>query len=175
MSNPTQSIKDQLAELFNEALLAQQGVTAEYTAAELTFGAPTLYDASVVDLSAPTARNTVVTASVEVEIEGADEPTVIESNLHYNRLLVSTLISNYGGAVEGTGDEASTYDLLPALSLLLGTELLEEDFEDVILEEIDAENYTITLRAVPGSLGYFGEGTLTLTVPPAIEAEGDDD
>lgn len=176
MSDPILSVKDQLAELFNESLLAQQGLETEYVVEDLTFAVPALYAPGVIDLTQPTSRNTSLLVSVEVpaEIEG-DEPTVIQSNLHYNRLHVPVLISNFGGDVEGTGDEASTHDLLEALSAALGTELLAEDFEDEILDEVDAETYTCTLRATANSLGYFGEGTITIKFPAAAPPAGGDD
>lgn len=169
MSNPIQSVKDQLTELFNEALLAQQGLEASYEAEELTFAEPVLYDASVIDLTAPTARNSSVLVSIEVPQEDA-EPLLLQNTLHYNRLQIARLISNFGGEIEATGEEASTHDLLALLSAALGTELLADDLEDELLEEVDAETYTCTLRASATSLGYFGEGTITVKFPA-----GDDD
>lgn len=173
MSNPIQSVKDQLAELFNEALFAQQGIVADYTADDLTFADPVLYDAAVIDLTAPTARNSSVLVSVEVPQED-DSTLPLENTLHYNRLQIARLISNYGGEIEASGEEASTHDLLALLSAALGTELLADDIEDELLEEVDAETYTCTLRASATSLGYFGEGEITVKFPAATPPDDGD-
>ncbi len=165
MSDSIQPIKEQLAQLFNQALLEQQSIEANFAAEDLTFAAPTLYDADVIDLNDPSARNSIVEISVQPEVDGEEAPAPLVYSLHYNRLSVPRLVANYGDIILGEGEETSTHDVLALVSEALGTVLEAEDFEDVLIEEVTETERTITLRALPASLGYFGEATITMEVP----------
>lgn len=165
MSDSIQPIKEQLVQLFNQALLEQQSIESHFTAEDLEFSTPTLYDASVVDLNDPTTRNSMVQISVHPESEDEEETAPLTYSLHYNRLSVAHLVANYGDVILGDGTEVSTHDALDLLSDALGTVLDAEDFEDVLIEEVTEGERRITLRALESSLGYFGETTINMEVP----------
>lgn len=173
MSNPA-TIQEQLVSLLNEALLAQQGLEAEYSVEDVTFGEPTLYAPGVIDLTQPTSRNTVVGLTVEVAGEDAEaDPIEITYNMHYNRLSIAHLLERSEGEIELTGDETSVYDILDQINARIGVELSEDDIEETLIEE-DEGVYSVVLRAADASLGYFGEIVLALTAPVQDDPPADD-
>lgn len=169
MSN-TATIKQQLVGLLNDSILAQQGIEADFNVESVSFGEPSLYAPGVLDLDAPTARNTVLPITPLMEGEPEEGVAPVVYNLHYNRLFVPRLIDNAGIEIEGTGEEVSTHDVLALLNATLGVQFEASDLDDELIEEVSETERTVTVRAAADSLGYFGEGTITLLVPaPEVE------
>lgn len=161
MSNPAPvPVRQQLIDLFN-AQLANSGIDTEYTDEDLTFSDPVAYDPDTIDQSEPLAHNTRMMVSTGSGL------TEVNYQLHFTRLDLGTLASMRSPAVQGTGAEVSTFDLLTVLSDHLQFELTEDDLEDLPLEGDSV--VSVRLRAKETSLAVVGETTIIVT---SIESGG---
>lgn len=61
---------------------------------------------------------------------------------------------------------SNLYNLLPQLKTILGIHLTEDDVEDALVYE-DQGGFSVTLKAKPNTMGWYGETTLRfLDLPP---------
>lgn len=150
MSDPVKSVKEQLVDLFNAALI-REGVEAAYTVDDVTFGEVTPYDEGTFDPNNKDAHNTSVEVSVGEFLEQ------VTSRLHYTRYNLATLAGLRAPELDADADATSTYDVLLEVNDHLKVELEEEDLTDELIED-----GVIVLKANPQSLQVFGQASLTI-------------
>jgi hypothetical protein len=158
MSNP-KPIKEQLVDLFNVKLV-ESGIEAEYVEADLTFAAPTAYDAETIDLNEPESANTFVLVTAG---EGLTE---VQYNLHYCRLDLAHLVSLREDFFAGSIAAGTTaHDLLDELSEAFGFPVTVDDVEDTALTNVTAEDATLVVTAKATSLSFTGTVAVTVLAP----------
>lgn len=144
----------------NFLALANTANSQTLTAAQMTIGAPVVYD----DPADPKVRNTAVTISAlpgSTEFKGAQ-------TLRYTRLDVADVV---GASYEFQSVEGSTLaDVLAAVVAAKGliaadVEIVESEMPDWADEMIDGETAPLTLRAVTGSYAYIGTVTISVIEP----------
>lgn len=160
MSDPVKSIKEQLVDLFNAALIAE-GVEAAYTVDDVTFGEVEAYDEGTFDPNSQTDHNTSVEVTVGEFLEQ------VTSRLHYTRYNLATLVGLRAPSFAGDADATSTYDVLDEVNEHIKVELTVEDVSDELVDD-----GLVTLKAIPQSLLVFGEATLVIEGGTNPQARG---
>lgn len=150
MSDPVKSVKEQLVDMLN-ASLVNEGIEAEYTVADVTFGEVTPYDEGTYDPTSLTGHNTSVVGSVGEFLEQVD------FRLHYTRYNLHLLAGLRPHEFAADAEATSTYDVLAEINEHLKVELTEDDLVDELIED-----GVVTLKAKPTSLQVFGETQLTI-------------
>lgn len=149
MSDPNTDVKSVLLQEAN----TKHKLTMQL--ADVTFDPPALLDATVLDFSHPTKRNsrTVIRA-------GADGGPKVAVTIDYNRLGL-TKAFNMRSPVFPDDGQTSAHGLLAALSARLGTPVTADDLVDHPIDR-NASPPSILLEAKPLSMKFLGTMTVTL-------------
>lgn len=149
MSDPNSDVKSVLLQEIN----TKHGLSLQL--GDVTFSAPELLNATVLDFSLPNVRN----SRLSVTAGSAGGPK-LDVTVNYNRLDLTKIFTLRNPVFTDT-EQTSAHQLLAELSTRLGTPITSADIEDTAINR-SGSTPSVILTAKASSLKVIGQFTVTL-------------